>query len=86
MPDWLIPVLTFISGICGGFIGARVSIVRLETQMATVLEWKGKMARLTHNLNEDVLVHDLEIEQLSRKVNVERIRRQAVRRERGGDA
>ena len=85
MPDWLIPVLTFVSGICGGFIGARVSIVRLETQMAQVLDWKGKMARLAHVLNEDVLVHDMEIEQIARKVDIERIRRQTVRRSREGD-
>ena len=85
MPDWLIPVLTFISGIFGGFIGARVPIVRLETQMAEVLEWKGLIHRRTHDLSDDVLIHDVEIEQLCRKVGMERARRQEVRRGRRDD-
>ena len=85
MPDWLIPVLTFISGIFGGFIGARVPIVRLETQMSEMLEWKGRIHRRTSNLSEDVLVHDIEIEQLCRKVGMERARRQEIRRERRSD-
>lgn len=81
MPDWLIPVVTFISGIFGGFIGARVSIVRLETQMAEVMKWKEVVHRRTHNLNEDVLIHDIEIEELMRKNGLDRIRRQAARRQ-----
>lgn len=79
MPDWLIPVLTFLSGVFGGFIGARVPIVRLETQMTELLKWKEATHRRAYILNEDVLIHDVEIEQLSRKVGLERVRRQSMR-------
>lgn len=76
--DWLIPVLTFISGIAGGFMGARGAIIRLETQMADVRTGLEKLNKTTSRHNDDLLVHDMELETALTKLDIPRVRRQRL--------
>lgn len=79
MPEWLIPILTFLSGVAGGFVGARVPVVRLETQMADVLKWKEGIQTRVGNHNEDLFTHDVELQQLMAAANLPRVSRQRLR-------
>ncbi len=76
--DWIIPVLTFASGVAGGFAGARGAIVRLETQMEDVRIRMEGMSKKIHRHNDDLLVHDLELEGALLKLGVPRARRQRL--------
>lgn len=78
MPEWLIPVLTFMSGIAGGFMGARGAQIRLETQMVDVRERIDAMHKRVSRHNDDLLVHDMELETALAKLDVPRVRRQRL--------
>ena len=78
MPDWVIPVLTFVSGIAGGFMGARGAIVRLETQMADARTGLEQLHRRVSRHNDDLLVHDMELEAALAKLDIPRVRRQRI--------
>ena len=75
---WLIPVLTFLSGVAGGFMGARGAIIRLETQMVDVREGLKKLNDKVSRHNDDLLVHDMELETVLTKLDIPRIRRQRL--------
>lgn len=78
MNDLLIPGLTLICGLAGGFAGARSAIVRLETQMEGVLKEVIFLRSKVERHARDLLVHDMEIEQALLKLDVSRVRRQVV--------
>jgi hypothetical protein len=79
MPEWLIPVLTFLSGIAGGYVGARVPVVRLETQMLDLLQWKSQASDKISRYNEDLFTHDVELQQVMVKLDLPRVSRQRLR-------
>lgn len=77
-PEWVIPALTFASGVAGGFAGARGAIVRLETQMVDVrARLEGLYAKVNRH-NDDLLIHDIEIQTALIKLDIQRARRQQV--------
>lgn len=78
MTDLLIPGLTLICGLAGGFAGARGAIVRLETQMAEVLKRVDVLGKRSHRHNDDLLIHDNELEAIMAKLEIPRVRRQRV--------
>lgn len=78
MNELLIPGLTLICGLAGGFAGARSAIVRLETQMEDVRKRLDTMGGRVHRHTNDLLIHDMEIEQALAKLEIPRVRRQAV--------
>lgn len=78
MVDLLIPGLTLICGLAGGFAGARSAIVRLETQMEDVRKRLDILHARSHRHANDLLIHDMEIEQALLKLDIPRVRRQAV--------
>lgn len=78
MNDWLIPALTLAAGLSGGYAGARGAIVRLETQMKEVRERLEIIGVRSHRHNDTLLVHDIEIEQALNKLQIPRVRRQAI--------
>lgn len=78
MTDLLIPGLTLICGLAGGFAGARSAIVRLETQMEDVRKRMDQMGGRVHRHTNDLLIHDMEIELALTKLEIPRVRRQAV--------
>lgn len=78
MNDLLIPGLTLICGLAGGFAGARGAIVRLETQMADVLKRLEILGQRGHRHNDDLLIHDMELETVLAKLDIPRARRQRL--------
>lgn len=78
MADLLIPGLTLICGLAGGFAGARSAIVRLETQMEDVRKRLESLDQRSHRHNDTLLVHDIEIEAVLTKLDIPRVRRQLV--------
>lgn len=78
MTDLLIPGLTLICGLAGGFMGARGAIVRLETQMEEVRKQVQVLSSRMHRHNDDLLIHDMELESALGKLDLPRARRQRL--------
>lgn len=78
MNDLLIPGLTLICGLAGGFAGARSAIVRLETQMEDVRKRLEALGHKAHRHNDDLLIHDMELEAVLAKLDMPRARRQRL--------
>lgn len=70
--------MTLVAGLSGGYAGARGAIVRLETQMKEVRERLETIGLRSHRHNDTLLVHDIEIELCLQKLDIPRVRRQAV--------
>jgi len=77
--QWLIPVLTWVMGAWGGYMGASRKVMVLETNLNALLTWKTAADRHLTEHNEDILVHDIEIQALCLKTGVPRARRQMLR-------
>jgi len=78
MTDLLIPGLTLICGLAGGFAGARGAVVRLETQMLDMRKRMDAVEARVQRHSNDLLVHDMEIELALTKLDISRVRRQSV--------
>lgn len=78
--DWsfLIPLLSLMGGIFGAWVGVKVNIVKLETQMEDVRTRLDGVHKRLHRHNDTILIHDMEIETALAKLDVARIRRQQV--------
>ncbi len=81
IPQWLIPALTMLMGAVGGYFGASRKVVVLETYLEGLLKWKEETHLQVHAHNEDLLIHDIEIQTLCAKTGVPRARRQVFREE-----
>lgn len=79
MPDWLIPVLTLLTGYLGGYLGASRKVIVLETRMEVIIDWKKSAIRQLASHNEDLLIHDTEIQRLCETAGIPRVRRQSAR-------
>lgn len=78
-PEWLIPVLTLLMGALGGYFGASRKVVVLETRMEDLLNWKKNAAKDIEKYNEDLMIHDIEIQRLCINAKMERASRQRYR-------
>jgi hypothetical protein len=78
--DWsfLVPFLSLVGGIAGAWVGVKVNITRLETKMEMVEERLESVHKRTHRHSNDLLIHDMEIEQALGKLDLPRVRRQQV--------
>lgn len=85
MDQWSLHVLSLVVGISGGFIGAyvgmKVGITRLEVYMEDARQRLDKVTSLVSSHNEDILIHDVELEDVMRKLELPRKRRQSWRLE-----
>lgn len=83
MDQWIFHSLSLVVGICGGFIGAyvgmKVGITKLEVHMDDVRQRLDKVASVVNVHNDDILIHDVELEDVMRKLDLPRKRRQAWR-------
>lgn len=79
MPEWLIPILTFLTGGLGGYIGASRKVVVMEVKLEELERWRQKTATMLAVHNEDILIHDVEIQAIMNKVSLPRARRQVIR-------
>lgn len=80
MPEWLIPLISLIVGLVGGwvgvYVGMKVGQAKLEFQMEHVRERIETLGKRSHAHNEDILIHDLELEDVMRNLDIPRKKRQ----------
>jgi hypothetical protein len=81
MPDWLIPVLTFLTGGLGGYLGASGKVIRLEMEVKELISWRRKAQRKLDLYGEDLLIYDIELENIHVKLDMQRAKRQRLREE-----
>lgn len=73
------PLITVISAGLGAWVGVRVAVTRLEVEMKGALSQLTRHEREIAQHNDDLLVHDMELEQALNKLELKRHRRQALR-------
>jgi hypothetical protein len=80
MPEWVIPAISLIVGLCGGwtgvYVGMKVGQAKLEFQMEHVQERIEVLGKRSHAHNEDLLIHDLELDDVMRNLDIPRKKRQ----------
>jgi uncharacterized membrane-anchored protein YhcB (DUF1043 family) len=79
-PEWIIPLISLIVGLVGGWVGVYVGMklgqAKLEWQMGLVQEDIDKLRKRSHAHNEDLLIHDLELDDVMRGLEMPRKKRQ----------
>lgn len=73
------PALSIAAAAVGGWTGVKIAVTKLEVHMEDVRE---KVTRHTTEIqrhNEDLLIHDLELESVLEKLAIPRARRQRLR-------
>jgi len=82
MTPEMIPVLSLLAAVIGGvfgaYVGVKVNIVKLETKMEMVEERLEGVHKRSHRHNNDLLIHDMEIQSVFEKLEMDRVRRQQV--------
>lgn len=78
MTDLLTPALTLMCGLAGGFAGARGAIVRLQTQMIDVRTRLETLGKRLHRHNDDLIIHDAELDTVMTKLDIKRLPRQKI--------
>jgi uncharacterized membrane-anchored protein YhcB (DUF1043 family) len=78
--EWTIPLISLIVGICGGLMGVYVGLTvgqaKLEFQMEHVRDRVEILGKRSHVHNEDILIHDLELDDIMRNLDLPRKKRQ----------
>jgi hypothetical protein len=80
MAEWLIPVLTFITGGLGGYLGASQKVVVLEVHVKDLMKWRESANAKMTSYNEDILIHDIELQAVMTKLAIPRAKRQRFRK------
>ena len=80
MPEWLIPVLTFITGGLGGYIGASRKVIVMEVHIKDLMKWRDSANSKLSAYNEDILIHDIELQAVMTKLAIPRAKRQRFRK------
>jgi hypothetical protein len=83
MPDWLLPVVTFLTGGIGGYLGASQKIVILQMTVRELVKWRKNAERTLKLYNEDLLIHDIELQASLKQLGIARARRQMAREREG---
>jgi hypothetical protein len=77
VPQWLISLLVgLLSGGLSAYMGLKIGVAKLQWESASTRESLGKLTRRSDQHNEDLLMHDLELEDVMRKLDIPRKRRQ----------
>ena len=79
-PEWIIPLISLVVGLVGGwvgvYVGMKVGQAKLEFQMEHVQERIEVLGKRSHVHNEDLLIHDLELDDVMRNLEIPRKKRQ----------
>lgn len=77
---WVVALIGIISGLVSGsvgvYVGMRVGLVTLETHMEYARVKLDSHTKSIARVEEDVLIHDVEMEDVMAKMNLKRKRRQ----------
>ena len=77
MPEWLISLLVGLaSGGLSAYLGLRIGMAKLEWHSEDMSEKVQRLTKRSDAYNEDLLIHDLELEDVMRKLEIPRKRRQ----------
>lgn len=80
MPEWLIPLASIVIGLASGWVGAylglKVGVAKLEWHSEDMSKKLTALAKRSDAYNEDLLIHDLELEDVMRELEIPRKRRQ----------
>jgi len=80
MPEYVIPLASIIVGLVSGWVGAylglKVGVARLQWNDEDMRKEIDKLVKRSDAYNEDLLIHDLELEDVMRKIELPRKRRQ----------
>lgn len=83
MTEWIIPLVSLIvgltSGLVGTYVGMRLGLAKLEFHMEHVQERLEVLGKRSHIHNEDLLIHDIELEDVMRSLQLPRKKRQSWR-------
>lgn len=76
MPPWLPALIASAAGAgFASYIGVKVALTELRVQMADVREWVKELRKRVHTHNDTILIHDGEIAEIMRKLDMQRIPR-----------
>jgi predicted transcriptional regulator len=77
MPEWIISLVVGLStGFVSAYVGMKVGQAKLEWQMKQAQENIEVLRKRSHAHNEDILIHDLELEDVMRNLDIPRKKRQ----------
>lgn len=80
MADWVLPLISMViglvSGLFGAYVGIKVGLTKLEIHVTDNRNDIEKLQKESAKYNEDLLVHDLELEDVMRNLDLKRKRRQ----------
>jgi hypothetical protein len=80
MADWILPlvsmVIGLVSGLFGAYVGIKVGLTKLEIHVSDNRTDIEKLQKESVKYNEDILIHDLELEDVMRNLDIKRKRRQ----------
>lgn len=79
VPQWLWPLLTLLGSAVGAWAAIKVTVAKLEVNTANNTADVKRHERMLGSLNDDVLTHDVEIEQAFDKLQLKRVTRQSRR-------
>lgn len=81
--EWSMPILSlivgFLSGIFGAYVGIKVGMTRLEVHVEDNRTDIAKLQGESAKYNEDLLIHDLELSDVMRNLDIPRKKRQSWR-------
>lgn len=79
-PEWLFHIISLAIGIIGGvggaYVGIKMGLTRLEVYVEDARRQINVMTKNIQRHNDDLLIHDTEIEDVMRKLDLQRKRRQ----------
>lgn len=66
MNEWLLPIITIIGSIGGSYIGMKMALTRLETQMNNALDEIKELRRVKHEHAGFINEHEMRLTELER--------------------
>lgn len=69
MPEWLFPALSVLGALLGGYLGVKITITRLETQMENVLLRLTALGDRSHSHAQRIQENAMRIAVLERRID-----------------
>lgn len=79
IPAGLWPLLTLLAGAGGAWVGVKLTVAQLQVKMDQVQQDVKEHGEIIARHNDDLLVHDMEIESALGQLDLPRARRQRLR-------